>query len=210
MGSIIAHHGLLFVGGGVVAQYWNPLDKATEITLSGSNKIATRSTTNNNNWRSVRSVTAHSSGKWYAECTSDVNGASNGSMIFGVGTASANINSYPGLDANSWGNQANNPTTFLYLAGTAINDGGNANISGGGYATIAIDFDAGKGWMGNSNAGWYDGGAPATGTSARFTFTPNTTLYLMLGENSSAQQCTLRTALADMAGSIPSGFNPWG
>lgn len=133
-------------------------------------------------------------------------------MIFGVGTGSASLSSYPGSDGNSWGNQGNNPTVFGYLAGTAYNWGSETSISAGGYDKLAIDIDAGKGWFGNSatgNGGWYASGNPATGANPTFTFTPGTTLFLMLGEQHSPQQCTLKNNTGENSGVIPTGFTMW-
>lgn len=199
-------------GTATAAGYWNPADWSSELTLSVFNTKAIRSTTNDGSWRSGRSLTWHNSGKVMAGCRNVVNGSTNGAMIFGVGDASASLASYPGADAHSWGNQANNPTTFVYLAGTAFNWGSKANIAGGGIAITALDIDAGNGWFGNSNAGWYTGD-PATGTSPMFTFAPGTPLWLMLGEQRSPQECDLLTSVSDLASAriaLPAGFGAWG
>src|SRR5690606_13764169 len=96
------------MGEGEAVPRWNPLDAATQLTLSSNDRVCTRSSTDNNSWRSVRSVTSHHSGKWLAQCRINANGAANGSMIFGVGTSAASLNSYPGAGVTSWGAQANN------------------------------------------------------------------------------------------------------
>lgn len=204
----------IITAGTATPHYWNPSDCASEITLSAGNATSTRSTTNNTNWRSVRSVTSHNSGKWYAECLNIANGSANGSMIFGVGKSAASLGSNPGSDANSWGNQANNPSVFFYIAGTPINESsGYTAIGAGGYAKLAIDFGAGKIFFGTSattgGGGWGSGVDPTSGAGG-FSFTAGTTLFLMLGMYSNPQQCTLRTAAADMAGTIPSGYSAWG
>lgn len=210
-----AHHALLLGNrGGIVPAYWDPLNNSSEITLSAANATATRSTTNNSSWRCVRSVTSHNSGKWYAELLNVANGTVNGSMIFGVCKSAASLSAQPGGDANSWGNQANNPSVFFYIAGTPINESsGYTSIGAGGYAKLAIDFDAGKMFFGTSTTsgggGWGSGVDPTSGAGG-FSFTAGTPLYLFLGIYSNPQQCTLRTATADMAGTIPSGYGAWG
>lgn len=205
----------IITAGSMAAQYWDPLNNSSEITLSNANATATRSSTNNSNWRCVRGVTVRSSGKWYAELLNVANGTVNGSMIFGVCKAAASLSAQPGGDANSWGNQANNPSVFFYLAGTAQNRSSDqTSIGAGGYAKLAIDFDAGKGWFGtsaSSSNGWGGTGVdPATGLGNHFSFTAGTPLYLFLGMYANPQQCTLRTAAADFAGTPPSGFGAWG
>ena len=191
-------------------QRWNPSDKASELTLSSGDQVVTRSTTNNSQWRSVRSTTSHNSGKWFAQCRIDANGTSNGSMIFGVGTSAASLSSYPGSGASSWGAQANNsPTVLTYTSGSPSNTGA-AVVGVGGSAIVAVDFDAGLIWFGDSVAGWYGSGNPAAGTNPRYTFTPNTTLYLMLGQYSSPMQNTLLNGPGEATVTVPSGFAMWG
>lgn len=52
----------------VAAAYWNPSDKATNTTLSNSNKTAASATVGPNG---VRSISSQSSGKWYFEVATD-------------------------------------------------------------------------------------------------------------------------------------------
>jgi len=198
------------MGEGEAVPRWNPLDAATQLTLSSNDRVCTRSSTDNNSWRSVRSVTSHHSGKWLAQCRINANGAANGSMIFGVGTSAASLNSYPGAGVTSWGAQANNsPTARTYTNGSSSNTGA-AAVGVGGSAIVAVDFDAGLIWFGDSVAGWYGSGNPAAGTNPRYTFTPNTTLYLMLGQYSSPMQNTLLNGPGEATVTVPSGFAMWG
>lgn len=192
--------------------YWNPGAKAAELTLSAADATATRSTTSNGGWRSVRGLTSHSTGKWYAEVANDANGSSNGSMMFGVGNASANTNSYPGSsDDNSCGIQANNMTNLsTYRNGSQTAQGNGTNAIGvGGRAMVAYDAATGKVWLG-SNGVWFGGGDPATGTAPAYTFTAGTALFLMLGEQWAPQQCTLKNNAGENAYAIPAGFAMWG
>lgn len=64
--------------------FWNPSDKGAHIVLSNYNRTATTDTFGD--WYTVRSITAHSTGKWYAENEIDTNIVSN--MLFGFANAS--------------------------------------------------------------------------------------------------------------------------
>lgn len=207
--SLLAAHGALIAGGDVLSR-WNPADKAAELMLSGGNQVCTRSSASNNTWRSVRSVTSHNSGKRFAQCRVDANGAVNGSMMFGVGTAAAGINNTPGSGPTSWGTQANNSPTVLTRHNGVIRNTGAAVVGVGESAIVGVDFDAGMIWFGDTVAGWYGSGNPATGTNPHYTFTPNSELFLMLGQYSSPVKSTLFNHDGEAAAWLPAGFEMWG
>lgn len=193
---------------GPVVPYWNPADKTSLILLSNGNATATRDTPSAAAFNSVRGITSHNTGKWYAECVNDVNVA--GSMIFGVGTSGASLTTLPGGGPLSWGVQANNNTRrATYYNGSQTNQGGTGGISTGGRGILAVDFDTGRIWFGDSSFGFYTGN-PSAGTSPTYTFTAGTTLFLMLGMASSPQQCTLKSQAGENTGTIPTGFSMWG
>src|SRR5690606_23272443 len=134
----------------------------SSVVLSSGNAVATRSSAAAA-WRSVRSVTSHNSGKWYAECENLANGSVNGSMTFGISDQGTGLTIKPGTNSESYGVQAND----AILKRTYHNNietprpGGPVGI--GGVACIAVDFDAGHIWFGDSVVGWY-AGDPAAGT----------------------------------------------
>jgi hypothetical protein len=110
---------------------WNPSDKGTNISLSGSNLIATL-----NGAGLVRSTIGKSSGKWYWEVSWNTSSASQ--IGTGVATASAGLNAYLGNDVSGYGYYGNAITR---------NNGGTAAY-GASYATgdvigVALDMDAG-------------------------------------------------------------------
>lgn len=186
---------------------WNPADASSNIALSNSNWTATRSS--GAGWSAVRSVNSHTSGKLYAECIDVADGSDNGSMIFGLDDGSQSLASYVGSSGSSFGVQANNSGSLsTYHAGSQSNTGG-AGISAGGYAMVAVDYDAGKIWFG-VNGSWMFGGNPATGANPSYSFTPGTQLYLALSEYSDPQQTLLATAPAQFHGTPPAGFAAWG
>ena len=201
---------LMMAGGSAPTpgQYWNPADCHSSVVLSSGNAVATRSSAAAA-WRSVRSVTSHNSGKWYAECENLANGSVNGSMTFGISDQDMGLTIKPGTNAASYGVQANDALskrTYHNNIGTS-RPGGPVGI--GGVACIAVDFDAGHIWFGDSVSGWY-AGDPAAGTGAQYTFAANTTRKLMLGLYSNPQSCRLRNQPGENLLTIPSGYSMWG
>lgn len=207
--SLLGAHGAVMAGSAAALARWNPDDKAAELVLSSLSQVCTRSTSSNNQWRSVRSITSHNSGKRFAQCLINANGGVNGSMMFGVGTAAASLGSFPGSGATSWGLQCNNsPNALTYHNGS--NSTGPSAVSVGGSGILAVNFAAGQIWFGDSANGWYGGGNPAAGTGPRYTFTPGTALFLMLGQYSSPMQNTLLNHDGEATVAVPSGFEMWG
>lgn len=80
---------------------WNPSDKSANITLSGSNLVATCDGTA---WfRGVRSTISQASGKHYWEYTITTWTSGVSVMSVGIGTTSATLSNYVGQDNNAWG-----------------------------------------------------------------------------------------------------------
>lgn len=188
----------------VAALTWNPADKASEITLSGGDLVATRSGTNNNQWRLVRVTQSRTSGKRYVEIENTAD-AVNG-LLVGVCPSSLSTSAYPGSTATSYGYHCNDAGSgACYNNGAGSLADGN-KVAQGSYARIAIDFDAGKLWFGNA-ANWKGGGDPAAGTTPSFTFTANSDLFIAAGEYVSGQVATLRAT--GFTGVAPTGFVAW-
>ena len=183
---------------------WNPADKASEISLSSGNMVATRTATNSNQWRLVRVTESRNAGKLYAEIVNNVS-PTNGLMV-GVCSASLPVNSYPGSSSTSFGYHANDAGPGYCYNNAVQSFGDGSRVGVGSYARIAIDFDAGKLWLGSASA-WKNGGDPSAGTSATYTFTPNADLFVAVGEYVSTQAATLR--LTGFAGAIPAGFSAY-
>lgn len=191
------------------AAYWNPADKSVDLDLSDSDRVATNPDVFG--WTCVRSVTSHGAGKWYAEIQR-ISGVE--PPICGLGTSGVAIEyTYVGSTAAGWGLQHYYPgygsraVHDSAIVGSAV-----SGVVDGGYQRIAYDADAGKIWVGDEDE-WVGGGNPAAGTSPTFTTTPGTVLFVMASlfrAGSVATSVRLRSASADMAGTIPSGFGPWG
>lgn len=130
--------------------------------------------------------------------------------MFGAATTSQPLlGTFPGSTSTSYGEQPSNTNgarTYNNNAATVYT----GFIAAGGSGRIAIDFDAGKVWFGDSNSGgrWYKGD-PSTGSTPSYTFTPGLELTLMLGLFLSGQQCTLRNNDGENTLAIPTGFSMW-
>ncbi len=117
---------------------WNPFDKDADITLSGSDLVASNS---NGNSGSARSTIGKSSGKWYWEIT--LTAIDNSSWGIGVGTASAALTSYPGFDANGWGYWMGvNPDEKL--TNDVLSAYGSGNAATGNIISVLLNMDAGE------------------------------------------------------------------
>lgn len=181
---------------------FNPLDKGSGITISNSDRTLSSGATG---WQSTRSKRSKAAGKLYFEWVAD--GNNNGGML-GIATAALTVGSqYPGQTAASWGYYYNSAGGEVYNNGSASLSGSGV-VTVGSYGRVAIDIDAGKLWFGNA-ASWKSSGDPAAGTNPTFTFTPNQTLFMTVGLNTSGNSGTLRSTTAQVVGSVPSGFTPW-
>lgn len=195
-------------GGGGGNFYWSSTDKSASVQLSQGNATAGRASTGTWVDSGVRSVTAHSSGKRYAEFRID--GTRNPSEIMcGVATGAASFGSFIGASSGGWvlQNDTSGPST-LRLAGSAIASGLAAQ-GAGGRVMVAYDADTGRIWLGAGGA-WYNSGDPASGTNPTATIAPATQLYLGLSLFASQNIVTLRNNAGEAAYPIPSGFVMWG
>lgn len=98
---------------------WNPSDKDSTILLSGSDRIATKQTSNS--FANVRGNTALTSGRWYWEIV--INEASvSTDVCIGVATSAVALNDPVGNDANGWSYYQN--TGQSYHSGSLAAYGG--------------------------------------------------------------------------------------
>jgi hypothetical protein len=204
--SVIAWYMIEPIIGGTVVT-WNASDKGADLTLSGSNLIATRDGTNNNSWRTVRANTSRSSGKYYFEVDNTTNGSGNGYMSCGLCNATQSLTAQIGSSTNGYGLQANNTGgASSYYNAAQTSPFGASFITGGQNMMVAVDFDAGKIWWG-INGTW--AGDPAAGTGNTFSFTAGTTLFPGASLYGTTQVITGCFKTADFAHSVPSGFAAW-
>lgn len=191
--------------GSPAAGYFDPTWNAGFATYRESDRTFKGSGT----WSNARSLNSQAVGKWYAEIYI-IDQEYNYSSAIGLATAAyTSTDALVGNNSISWGMQSSDNITGARLrhnnayAGTAITPA----VTENSYMRVAVDFNAGKAWFGNSTA-WIGGGDPATGTSPTFTFTPNTPLYLIGG--SSGSIIRLATKTNELLGVVPTGFDPWG
>ena len=143
---------------------WNSADKSASVTLSGSDLIASTTTSTGG----VRGTQGRSSGVYYFEVTQS--GADN-NQIAGVGKSTANISFFPGLDADGWGYYFSADQKYTNGGGTAM-PGIVASTTIGVWMNAGAVACVGEGMAGGSIASslsgnyypfWYSG-AGAAGT----------------------------------------------
>ena len=112
---------------------WSTTDKSANITLSGSNLVATTSSATQG---AVRADTTFASGKYYFEC---VYGTASGSN-FGVGWANstASLSSYIGVDKNGVASFITNTNAAVYFNAGVVGNLGRTGIAG---MTLCVAFD---------------------------------------------------------------------
>jgi hypothetical protein len=176
-----------------MAVTWNPSDKNTNISLSNGNLTATAT---NTSWKSVRATDYKSSGKWYWEVTIDV-GANH---IIGIGTSSANINSYAGSDVYSYGYRGT--TGQKFHSGSSVAYGATYTVND--VISIALDLDNGKIWWAK-NGVWQAGGNPAAGANEAYSGVSGN-FCLMGSPYNNTNAVTANFGATSLSYDIPSGF----
>jgi hypothetical protein len=156
-----------------------------------------------NNKPTLTTIGIPASGKWYIEIT-DVN-SSSGAFIGGVGTASANVGTYLGADANGWSYQTHASSAGYFNNNIFTTTG---RINGHGSNTIlgiAIDRDAQKIWFA-INGTFVNSGAPASGTNAQYSNLPTSGELFAGGSAATGQNITFNGGQRAFAYTAPSGF----
>lgn len=123
---------------------WNPADKASGITLSSTNHVATSTSGNN----SVRGTTSHASGKWYLEFPTIT--ITSGGGLVGVGDAMASLTG--GATNNAIGVAPGGGIQFF--ASSHVNPFAGAPSLTGHRLGLAIDFDNGLAWFRLDGGDW--------------------------------------------------------
>jgi hypothetical protein len=193
--SVIAWHIIEPIISTIVT--WNPADKSSDITLSGSDLIATMTGTNVH--RLVRATHGRSTGKYYFEILSGSGVDSSG----GVADSGASLSAYCGSNATSYGYAKVNGNKYNNSTGSSYG----ASYTSGDVVGIAVDLDAGKIWFAKNNT-WQASGDPAAGTNAAYTGLSGTK-YPALSVYNNAATATGRFKSADFSYSPPSGFSAW-
>lgn len=191
---------LATLSGSVVT--WNPSDKSADLTLSGSNLVATRNT---GSWayRAARATDGKdytSDGYFEIAITAMDTG---GFITLGIATSSASLSGYVGSDAYGWG--------YYGAEGGKKLNSGVLTTYGSNFAqgdVIGVAFKNGKVWFAKNNT-W--NGAPASDTGEAFsgitgTLFPMVSLYDAVAP---VDVITARFRASAFSYSPPSGFSAW-
>lgn len=193
--------------GGPTYATWNPSDKSSDITLSGSDLVATRGAAANA-FRSVRATISKTAGKWYFEFTRSA-GSDKSHIMFGMMLGSTSLSQYPGQVSTGIGNQPLNTTDVnRYQNGFNNTINGQLDVGIGGVFQIAVDMDNLKVWcrvVGATN--WMGNGDPASGTNQTFTLPGATAIFPAVGLFSNTTAVTANFGASSFSGTVPSGFN---
>ena len=201
-------------GGGGATSVWSAADAtANGMTLTNGGRTVTGSAAGV--FQTVRSTIGKTSGKLYAEFSSDASVANN-SSVFGAASAGFDVSSYLGTSNYSGGIQLG--TANYVSSGFTSNfithfGGASPNTVYG----VAVDFSAGKIWMSVSNA-WIDSlgehkdNDPASGVLPVLSFVPATVGALFIGvslNGVAAGKWTLQSTAASLTYAPPTGFKAW-
>jgi hypothetical protein len=163
----------------------NPLSKdPTNGALSNANLTITYATYSVNNAAGVRGTIGVNTGKWYWEhiniTTAGAGNITSTGMtpytgtLYGYSAQSGTIPTYIGAIPSVYSNYVQFFTVGMsasLASGTTLF----ASCASGDVISTAIDFDAGKIWIGK-NGTWYNSGNPASGTNPTSTFTTPSTV----------------------------------
>ena len=166
---------------------WNPADKGANLTLSGSNLIATTS-----GLGIVRSTIGKSTGKWYWEITIGGNPGGVGTAVSTVSLAAALGNSGSSYDGFSYNGAYGNTLTGSYSQYPF-----GATFVAGDVIGMAFDIDAGT-------LSFYKNGILQGTGQAGF---PAGTYYAAVGGGASGEIYTANFGASTFSYSPPSGFN---
>ncbi len=189
----------------LLAAEWNPADKDASIVISNVGRTIAK--TGGAGWRSVRSLRARSTGKFYVEFNMQFHTAS--FIAAGFATSAAALSNYVGAGTTSLGivtdgNRYTNGVATATIAGFANTD----------VLCCAIDLDARLIWFRKNGLAWNTviGGAqdPAAGTGGIALPAGLTGGIFCMGSvqvNTDIQ--TANFAAANWAQAAPAGYGEW-
>jgi len=157
----------------------NPLDKDTARgTISDANLKFAATAFSTYNAEACRATMGVTTGKWYYEFRGVTQAGTGNSAVTNFTTSTQNltaVSSFAGTLTNYIGANANIPGNSLQFqssgySASLANSTLFASYVSGDVVNIAVDFTAGKIWVGK-NGTWYNSGDPGAGTNATSTFT---------------------------------------
>lgn len=188
-----------------VSVTWNPSDKAPEISLSGNDLVATKTSGGDAALKSVRATQARSAADedgWYFE-VEVTSGSSSQFMQIGLATILMDLTGSMN-NANGW--------CYYQEDGSKRHNGVNTAF-GATWTTgdvIGVFLRDGKLWF-SKNGSWQGGGDPDTDANAAFSGLSGN-LYpcaSLVRTSNPAHVLTARFATADFSYSPPSGGQAW-
>jgi hypothetical protein len=125
-------------------------------------------------------------------------------FICGFGDSLFSVFSYVGATSSCAGVYG----STIFATGSISKTGTAASMNAGTTAMLALDLDAGKGWIYYAGA-WQNSGNPAAGSNPTWTWTPNTSLTPAASVYSAPDSVTLNAGSSAFVNSVPSGFSGW-
>jgi hypothetical protein len=192
----------------------NPLDQYSGNLMNGNLEFAgTYAGQNGIGCRGTLAVP--SSGKWYAEAANVTYSGSGNSCMLGFTSSNQSISTsgfagtltpWIGVDASVFNNSIRLSWNGV-SGGTAHNTVLFASYASGDVINFAIDFGAGKFWVGK-NGTWYNSGDPAAGTNPTSTFTAGTDPWRFWGEYVASSDNGNRSSVVANFGQRPFVYTP--
>lgn len=184
-------------GGGSTVAAWNPSDKAATVTVSTT--TVSNDTITSSADASARSTTSHSTGKYVFGFTATT------AYQLGLANASFGVSNAPGVDGNAFGMWSGDGN--IYESSGSLGAGMSGTKTGAGMMG-AVDLDAKKVWLWNSNTSLWNGDVlanqnPATGAGGR-TYTVSGALFIV------GSPLTTGAVVLTAPASPPAGFTSWG
>lgn len=191
-----------------MATTWNPSDTDSHITMSGGNLIAT-GITGISAWKSCRSTTSKSSGKFYFEVAVHQVSAR---ISVGIANATAALTNYAGIDTN--GVSAFQDLGIFYNGSNALS--GSWLTASSVVIGVAVDFTNKLFWIKANLQGtptnWNLTASatpnPATGTSG-FSYGSTGAMFAAVSLQTVGDTATVNFGASTYVGTVPSGFTSW-
>ena len=207
-----------------VANYcvMNPLDKDTARgTISDANLKFAATAFSTYNAEACRATMGVTTGKWYYEFRGVTQAGIGNSALTNFTTSTQNltaVSAFGGTLTNYIGANANIPGNSLQFqssgySASLANSTLFASYASGDVVNIAVDFTAGKIWVGK-NGTYYNSGSPGAGTNATSTFTAPVGYNLpefevtTSSDNSNQSSLTVNFGQQPFVYTAPSGFLP--
>lgn len=187
------------------ANKWNSADKGIDITLSGSDLIATKTAVSTTD-EIVRATASASSGKYYWETTINAGGSNH---LVGISTSSESVLLFLGFSNNGCGFAKDGNVYIQSLSVASIQTYANGDV-----VCVALDLDNSKIWFRTNGGNWNNAAIgsqnPATNTGGiSLSGMAAGAKFASLGIKIINDQGTANYGATAFAQTAPSGFSMW-